>query len=91
LCEKYLKYNTMTVVSTKEFVTNQNKYFDLALNEQVIIQRGNNMFVVQHFVQNESQQKSRQEWAKAAKEFLESGNEESFSPDFFEDENNACR
>jgi len=48
LCEKYLKYNTMTVVSTKEFVTNQNKYFDLALNEQVIIQRGNNMFVVQH-------------------------------------------
>ena len=76
----------MTVVSTKEFITNQKKYFDLALNEQVIIQRGNNMFVVQNFVQNVSKHKSRQGWAEAAKEFVESGNEESFFPDFFEDE-----
>ena len=29
----------MTVVSTKEFSTNQKKYFDMAVNEQVIIQR----------------------------------------------------
>ena len=36
----------MTVVSTKEFNTNQDKYFRLALNEQVFIQRGSNMFVV---------------------------------------------
>jgi len=76
----------MTVVSTKEFITNQKKYFDLALNEQVIIQRGNNMFVVQNFVQNVSKQKSRQGWAEVAKEFVESGNEEPFFPDFFEDE-----
>jgi len=36
----------MTVISTKEFITNQKKYFDLALNEQVFIQRGSRMFVV---------------------------------------------
>ena len=36
----------MTVVSAKEFNTNQDKYFDLALNEQVFIQRGDYMFIV---------------------------------------------
>ena len=36
----------MTVVSSKEFTTNQNKYFDLALDEQVYIQNGNNMFLL---------------------------------------------
>ena len=36
----------MTVVSTKEFNTNQKKYFDIALNEQLYIKRGSNMFVV---------------------------------------------
>jgi len=76
----------MTVVSAKEFVTNQKKYFDLALNGQVMIKRGNNLFVVQNFVQNASKQKSRQGWAEAAKEFVESGNEESFFPDVFVDE-----
>ena len=35
----------MTVVSSKEFATNQNKYFDMAMNEQVFVQRGNNMFL----------------------------------------------
>jgi len=34
----------MTVVSTKEFNTNQDKYFDIALDEQVFIQKGDNMF-----------------------------------------------
>ena len=34
----------MTVVSSKEFATNQEKYFDLALDEQVCIQRGDNLF-----------------------------------------------
>ena len=34
----------MTVVSTKEFNTNQDMYFDMALNEQVFIQKGDNMF-----------------------------------------------
>ena len=34
----------MTVVSSKEFVINQKKYFDLAVNEQVVIKRGQNRF-----------------------------------------------
>ena len=34
----------MTVVSSKEFVTNQKKYFDLAVSEQVFIKRGKNTF-----------------------------------------------
>ena len=34
----------MTVVSSKEFVSNQKKYFDLALSEGVVIKRGRNMF-----------------------------------------------
>jgi hypothetical protein len=36
----------MTVVSSKEFVTNQKRYFDLALSEQVCIKRGKNMFLI---------------------------------------------
>ena len=36
----------MTVVSTKEFNTNQDKYFDLALEEQVYVQNGNNTFLL---------------------------------------------
>jgi len=36
----------MTVVSTKEFSTNQDKYFDIAMNEQVFVQRDNIMFIV---------------------------------------------
>jgi hypothetical protein len=34
----------MTVVSTKEFNTNQKKYFDMAVDEQVYIKRGDYMF-----------------------------------------------
>jgi hypothetical protein len=36
----------MTVVSSKEFVGNEDKYFDLALDEQVFIQKGDNMFLL---------------------------------------------
>jgi len=36
----------MTVVSTKEFNINQEKYLDMALNEQVLIQRDDCMFIV---------------------------------------------
>ena len=43
----------MTVVSTKEFNTNQNKYFDMALDEEVCIKRGDNMFIVQNYVSND--------------------------------------
>jgi len=34
----------MTVISSREFATNQNKYFNLAVNEEVFIKRGNNVF-----------------------------------------------
>jgi len=34
----------MTVVSSEEFVANQKKYFDLAVNEEVFIKRGKNTF-----------------------------------------------
>ena len=36
----------MIVVSSKEFSINQDKYFDLALSEQIMIQRGDNLFIV---------------------------------------------
>ena len=36
----------MTVVSSKEFVSNEDMYFDLALNEQLFIQRGDYTFIV---------------------------------------------
>jgi len=34
----------MTVVSSKEFISKQKRYFDLALNEGIAIKRGKNMF-----------------------------------------------
>jgi hypothetical protein len=36
----------MTIVSSKEFAINQNQYFDLAMTEQVLVQRDNIMFMV---------------------------------------------
>jgi hypothetical protein len=81
----------MTIVNSKEFLSNEEKYFGLALSEDVCIERGDYRFrliyrpvekVEPIFINSES----RQGWAKAAKEFVELGNEESFFPDFFEDE-----
>jgi len=34
----------MTLISSKEFAADQEKYFDMALNEDVYIERGGNMF-----------------------------------------------
>jgi len=34
----------MTVVSSNEFIRNQDKYFDLAMDENIMIERGGNMF-----------------------------------------------
>ena len=36
----------MTVVSSKEFASHQKKYYDLAVNEEVGIRRGKNMFLL---------------------------------------------
>jgi len=43
ICRVELKKITMTVVSSKEFVTNEDKYFDLTLDDRLIIQRGDNL------------------------------------------------
>ena len=76
----------MTVVSSKEFSTNQDKFFDLALDEQVYIQNGNNTFLLMYKNVDDKKMSPRHDWATAAKEFVESGNEESFFPDIFDDE-----
>ena len=36
----------MPVISSKEFATNQKKYFDMAISKDVFIRRGKNKFVV---------------------------------------------
>ena len=36
----------MTVVSSKEFVSNHNKYFGMALKEQLYVRNGGNIFQV---------------------------------------------
>jgi len=38
----------MTVVSSKEFITNQKRYFDMAVNENIFIKRGKNKFRLVH-------------------------------------------
>jgi len=42
----------MTVVSTKEFNAHQKRYLDMAMNNPVIIKRGQNMLIVQSFLPN---------------------------------------
>ena len=42
----------MIVVSTHEFKTNQDKYLDMALDEEICIKKGDNMFSVQYLVPN---------------------------------------
>ena len=34
----------MTIVSSNEFATNQDRYYDLAVNDDVFIERDNDMF-----------------------------------------------
>ena len=34
----------MTIVSSKDFQTNQKKYFDMAINEQIYVQQDDYMF-----------------------------------------------
>ena len=46
----------MTVISSKEFAINDDKYFDLAMNEQVFVQRDNVMFMTRV---NENKKKKR--------------------------------
>jgi hypothetical protein len=52
----------MTIVSSKEFKTNQDKYLDMALEEQVCIQKGNSMFFL--IYKNMEEQNSEESSAK---------------------------
>ena len=45
----------MTLVSSKEFKTNQDKYLELALNERVFIKKGNHTFFVTNADEDESE------------------------------------
>ena len=36
----------MTIVNSKEFVANDDKYFDMAMTEQVLVKRDNILFIV---------------------------------------------
>ena len=38
----------MTVISSSEFFINQNRYFDMAIEEEVCIQSGDNMFQLRY-------------------------------------------
>ena len=51
------KKQTLTVVSTKEFVANENKYFDMAINEDIFVKRDNMTFIVSRV--NDRKQKIR--------------------------------
>ena len=44
----------MTVVSSKEFACNQKKYFNMAIDDHVVIKRGKNMFHLIYAPANES-------------------------------------
>ena len=50
---RQVNFLKMTIVSTKEFNTNQKKYFDMALNDHVIVKRGRQMFIIRNFMPND--------------------------------------
>jgi hypothetical protein len=58
LCGVIKKDKTMTVVSTKEFNTHQEKYFDMALSEKIAIEQDNHIF---HLVYHKSIEKQYSE------------------------------
>jgi predicted transcriptional regulator len=68
----------MTLVNTKEFVSNQKKYFDMAINEQVFIKRGKNTFIITCADKGEDEIGE----LKLAKERKESGGEYTNTSDF---------
>ena len=47
----------MTVVSSKEFMSNENKYFDMAMTEEIFVKRDNVVFVFTRV--NENKEKKR--------------------------------
>jgi len=63
----------MTVVSSKEFVINQKKYFDLAVNEEIFIKRGRNMFhlINTHVDENDDDYITMDELREGVHEFID--------------------
>jgi hypothetical protein len=49
----------MTIVSSKEFATHQDKYYDLAVNEDVFIERGDNKYHLMYKTVEESNEYDR--------------------------------
>ena len=47
----------MTVVSSKEFATNQKQYFDLALDEQVFVKSDDYMFLIKRLYNSHVQKR----------------------------------
>ena len=45
----------MTVVSSKEFVNNQRKYFKMAVNERICIKRGKSRFHLMHTIDDDDE------------------------------------
>ena len=43
----------MTIVSSKEFASNQDKYLELAINERVFIRKGKHTFSITNVDENE--------------------------------------
>ena len=58
----------MTVVSSKEFISNQKRYFDLAINEDIVIKKGRNRFQLmfvpaeKQYAQQSFLEKKCQDW-----------------------------
>ena len=77
----------MTVINSKEFAINQEKYFDLALNEQVCVQRDNNMFLIVYSpIDKTIKTKSRQGWDAAFAQYALEGEDKPMLPDFLDSE-----
>ena len=49
----------MTVINSNEFITNQQKYFDMAENEDICIKRGNSIFHLIHTTISDKSLKER--------------------------------
>ena len=52
----------MTVVSSKEFATNQDKYLELALRERVFIKKGIHTFFVTNIDEDEDESESEYDY-----------------------------
>jgi hypothetical protein len=79
----------MTIVSSKEFKTNQDKYLELALNERVYIRKGNHTF----FVTNADEDESEYDYVDYIEAKARENDEDTSAEDFlqFLNELNNCQ